>query len=389
MQHAPGDGPGPDDRHLDHQVVPALGPQPRQHGHLGAALHLEHAHGVGPVQHGEGGAVLAGDAGQGEVGVAVGAQQVEGQVQLVERAQPQQIDLEQAEGLHIVLGPLDDGAALHAGVLDGHEVVHRLVAQQEAAWVDRQVARKLLDLVHQPGEVGVQRRLRIEAGAGEVGRLQLAVVAAQLGQPVQVHRRQPQRLAHLADRRARPEAHHVADHGRPVAPVFGVDVLDHFLAPVVLDVQVDVRRLGPFARDEALEQQVHLARVHRRDLQAVAHHRVGRRTAPLADDPLLAAEAHDLGHGQEVALVIQLVDQFEFAGDAAGHVRRDRRAEAVAGALAHQLVQPARLGHTEGQLLGRVAVAQGAQVEVAAVGDLFCGGEGCGVVGEELLHEDG
>ena len=34
-----------------------------------------------------------------------------------------------------------------------------------------------------------------------------------------------------------------------------VDVLDHFLAPFVLEVDVDVRRLVALAGDEALEQQ--------------------------------------------------------------------------------------------------------------------------------------
>ena len=56
--HVAGDGPGPDDRDLDHQVVEVLGPVARQRRHLGAALDLEHAGGVGAADHLVGGSVV-------------------------------------------------------------------------------------------------------------------------------------------------------------------------------------------------------------------------------------------------------------------------------------------------------------------------------------------
>jgi hypothetical protein len=69
-----------------------------------------------------------------------------------------------------------------------------------------------------------------------------------------------------------------------VAAVLLVDVLDHLLAAGVLDVEVDVRRLGALAREEALEQQPHADRVDRGDAQAIAHDGVGGRAAALAED---------------------------------------------------------------------------------------------------------
>ena len=50
MHHLADDGAGPDDGHLHHKVVETLGIVARQGGHLRAALHLEHAHGVGLLQ---------------------------------------------------------------------------------------------------------------------------------------------------------------------------------------------------------------------------------------------------------------------------------------------------------------------------------------------------
>ena len=58
-------------------------------------------------------------------------EQTEAQVELGQRPEPQQIHLEQAEVLQIVLVPLDHGAAGHRRVLDRHQVVHRLVAEEE------------------------------------------------------------------------------------------------------------------------------------------------------------------------------------------------------------------------------------------------------------------
>ena len=51
MHHVAHDGAGPDDGHLHHEVVEALGPDARQRRHLGPALHLEDADGVGLAQH--------------------------------------------------------------------------------------------------------------------------------------------------------------------------------------------------------------------------------------------------------------------------------------------------------------------------------------------------
>ena len=67
------DGAGPDEGHLDGQVVEAAGLDPGQGAHLGPALDLEHPHGVGPAEQVVDG-VLLGKRGQVEGdAVVVGA----------------------------------------------------------------------------------------------------------------------------------------------------------------------------------------------------------------------------------------------------------------------------------------------------------------------------
>ena len=91
-----------------------------------------------------------------------------------------------------------------------------------------------------------------------------------------------------------------------------VDVLDHLLAPLVLEVDVDVGRLVALGRDEALEQEVDANRIDRGDPKAIADGGIGGRAAALAENSLRAREAHDVVHGEEVRRVIERGDQLEF-----------------------------------------------------------------------------
>ena len=75
-----------------------------------------------------------------------------------------------------------------------------------------------------------------------------------------------------------------------MAAVSVVDVLDHLLAALVLEVDVDVRRLLALLGDETLEQKVDLLGIHLGDTEAVADDGIRRRAAPLAQDAFGARE---------------------------------------------------------------------------------------------------
>ena len=79
----------------------------------------------------------------------------------------------------------------------------------------------------------------------------------------------------------------------------------------MLEIDVNVGRLFPLRRDEALEQKVDLGRVDIGDGEAVADGRVRRRAAPLAENVEVPRVMHDVVHGEEVARVIELLDQRE------------------------------------------------------------------------------
>ena len=120
---------------------------------------------------------------------------------------------------------------------------------------------------------------------------------------------QAERLADVAQRALGA----VADHGRAERGMVAAVGLEHplhdDLAPLVLEIDIDVGRLAPLLGDEALEQQIVAVGIDRGDAEHVADRRVGGRAAPLAEDVLRAGEADDRVHRQEVRRVAQLLDQ--------------------------------------------------------------------------------
>ena len=64
----------------------------------------------------------------------------------------------------------------------------------------------------------------------------------------------------------------VDDKGGTLPPVLAVKVLDDFLAALVLEVDVNIRRLAALLADEALKQDAHARRVNLGDANAVADH---------------------------------------------------------------------------------------------------------------------
>src|SRR3546814_8412560 len=116
----------------------------------------------------------------------------------------------------------------------------------------RQVARRLqqfADEAVQPLDLAI---VRIEPGLNEApGRHLLAPASpARIGKPRGHILAETERLADLANRAARA----VVNDGRrdpgALAPIAVVDVLDHLLAPLMLELDVDVGRLVALGRQD-------------------------------------------------------------------------------------------------------------------------------------------
>ena len=148
----------------------------------------------------------------------------------------------------------------------------RAARDHEAADVLREVAREADERVHERDE------LRDHAGSpGSKPGLGEALRQRPAGRPTRramSARRstcaeiEAERLADVAHRALRAVGDDGGGERGAVAAVLRVEVLDHLLAPLVLEVDVDVGRLVALARDEALEQHRHARRIDLGDAEA-------------------------------------------------------------------------------------------------------------------------
>ena len=178
-----------------------------------------------------------------------------------------------------------------------------------------------------------------------------------------------ERATHVAQRAARAVADHHRRERGALAAIAGIEVLDHLLAPLVLEVDVDVRRLVALARDEPLHQQRQARRIDLGDAEAEAHGRVGSRATALAEDAALAGMAHHVVHGEEERLVTEFGDERELVLDLGAHALRGPARPAPAHALRRQQAQVTGRAVPVRDDLPWVLVAQLPEVEAHAAGD--------------------
>ena len=213
--------------------------------------------------------------------------------------------------------------SVHGGIADRHRLVEPLARQHEAADMLRQMAGKADQLLGQFDRLADRRIVRIEAGLADmVVRQAVAIAPHGLGQRRGDVFGQTQHLADFADGAARAVMHDGCADRRAMAAVAAVDVLDHFLAPLMLEIDVDIGRLAAILGNEAGEQKVALVRIHRGDAETKAHRAVGRRAAALAEDflVLIARKSDDVIDGEEVARIIELGDELQLIAQALLHV---------------------------------------------------------------------
>ena len=201
-----------------------------------------------------------------------------------------------------------------------------------------------------------------------------------------VSSREAERLADLAHRRAAAIGDYGGGDAGAVAAVAAIDILDHLFTPLMLEIDVDVRRLLPLRRDEAFEQEVDLGRVHIGDGEAVADGGVCRRAASLAEDVERAGIVHDVVHGEEIARVFELLDQREFLLKRIAYLLGDSVGETPGGALPGEIFEMRLRRLAVRHRLVGIFVFQLVEGVAAGVSDLHGAGKRRFVAGEEPRH---
>ena len=233
-------------------------------------------------------------------------QQIKATLHAGEHAQSQTIDLHEFQNIDIVLIPFDNLPVCHGGGLDRHQFVEPVTRQHKAARMLREMPRRADQRARQIN--GEFQAAVFEVEVQLLGMLRLDPLlrpAPDLGVEQGDHIfRKSKHFADIAQRALGA----IADHGRAKCGVIAAIGLEHplhdDLAPLVLEIDIDIRRFAPLLRDKALEQQVVAFRINRGDAKHIAYRAIGGRTSPLAENVLAAGETHDGIHRQKIRRVV-------------------------------------------------------------------------------------
>ena len=241
----------------------------------------------------------------------------------------------------------------------------------------REMARETDQRIHDGEHARHERIAWIEAGLAQAFFLDVPPVPPRhaLREAVHLLEREPERLADIAHRALRAIGDDGGGERRAVAAVFFVEVLDHFLAPLVLEVDVDVGRLVALAGDEALEQHRHARGIDLGDAEGVAHGGVRGRPATLAEDVARAGELDHVVHGEEEGFIAQLLDEGELVLDEGANVRGRCAREAPPQTFVRESTQIRDRRHARRHDFIWILVAQLVEGKRAALGDLHRLGE--------------
>ena len=296
------------ERHQRDQVLDPVGLHLDQRLAHADRFDLEHADRLAARQHLVGLGIVEGQLRQVDRNAALG-DQLHRDGQRRQRLQAEEVELHQPgllDPFHVELGDAHAGARIDR---ERDELLQRPVADDDAGGVGRGVAVQALELLRDleqaPDHRLLRRRLLQLGLAGDrlrqrdrLGR----VLRHQLGQLVDLAVGHLQHAADVAQHAARLQGAEGDDLGDALLAIAMLDVLDHLFAPVLAEVDVEVRHRDAVGIEEALEQQAEAQRVDVGDGQRIGDQRARARATARPDrDVLRLGPFDEVRDDQEVA----------------------------------------------------------------------------------------
>ena len=287
MHHVALDRPRPDDRDLDHEVVESLGLHARQHRHLRPAFDLEHADRVGLPDHRV-----------GRADPPAGSWRDRGRCPCDSRSRSKARRMQPSMprpststfmNFRISISFLSHSMtcrfSMAAGSIGTRSSRRSCVSTKPPGCCERWRGAPISVAGEFQGQA--QRgssRLRLRSLTSLLAHALRAPAPDETGQRACHVLRHAQHLADFAHCAAGAVGNHDGGERRAMPAIGVVDPLDDLLAPLMLEIDIDIGRLVALLGDEALEQKLVLDGVDRGDAEHVADGGIRRRAAPLAED---------------------------------------------------------------------------------------------------------
>ena len=397
IHHAGLQRAGPEQRHQRHDVLEAIRLQAADEILHATRLELENGSGAAGLEQRVGRRVIHGQRAHRErwrLRRPRAVDECRGALDDGERAQPQEVELHQPRRLDIVLVELGDDAAAGRIAVQRREVGQHRGGDHDTPGVHAGVAGQAFERARQLDEVSdlvlalvqaLELRLLLQRAIERDAELE----GNELGDAIDVavgHAEHAADVAHYGLRR------HGAvgdDLRHALAPVLFRDVIDHPVAAVHAEVDVEIGHRDALGIQEALEQQVVLERIEVGNPQAVGHERARSRAAARTDrHAVLARPADEIGDDEKVAREAHLADDFQLALQALAvsrrraHRRREACGESARGFSAQEFLG----AHARGQRILRQAHLPECQRQTATARDLHGVGQRLRHVGEQRRH---
>ena len=250
----------PVERDQHDQVFEAVGTHVDQRAPHALTFHLEHADRFAARQHFVGLGVVERHAGKIDVDAAP-PHELDGEIEHGERLEAEKIELHQPGRLDPFHVELRHRHQRFRIAIERHQLGQRPLADDDAGGVGRGMAVQAFELLRDvegaPGDriaiaLGLQARLVLDRALerDRVGR----ILRHELAQLVDLAVGHLQHAADVAQHAARLQGAEGDDLRHPVAAIAFLHVADDFVAPVLAEVDVEVRHRDAFGIEEALEQ---------------------------------------------------------------------------------------------------------------------------------------
>ena len=312
------------ERHHGDDVLEAVGLQPLQALAHARAFELEHARRIGLGQQLVALRVIERQRLQVDLDAAPALDELQRFLQHGQRLQAEEVELDEARRLDQLPVVLRDRKVGLRIAIERHQLIERPIADHHAGRVRRGVpveALQLLRDLQQPRHHRLRVARFLQLGLAVDGLAQRdrvgRIVRHQLAELVHLAVGHLQHAADVAQHRARLQLAVRDDLRDAIVAVLSLHVADHLVAPVLAEIDVEVRHRDALGIEKALEQQAEAQRIEIGDRQRPGDERAGARAAARPDrDAIALGPLDEVGHDQEVAGKLHLGDDVDLVGEA-------------------------------------------------------------------------